>query len=160
MFLLQKDVSTWVSEPGPHRALEAPGEGILWAGEGLLGPTARCSRGWRPSVLRLQSLRGDKLARGSGAHPGTRVFIEMKMNLAPHSTCSWTCVCSKKSYSSLWPYRQPWGRLEVCRESWAWTCCPAHPPSSPPWCRELYRGWTGAWEEFSVHIGLDKDSGG
>lgn len=42
-FLLQKDAGTWVVEPVPHRALEAPGEGIPWAGEGLLGPVAGCS---------------------------------------------------------------------------------------------------------------------
>lgn len=43
LFLLQKDAGTWVVEPVPHRALEAPGEGIPWAGGGLLGPAAGCS---------------------------------------------------------------------------------------------------------------------
>lgn len=132
-FLLPRDAGTWVSEPGPHRALEAPGEGILWAGERLLGPVVGCPWGWWPSVPWLQSLRGDKLAWLRCTPGDTRVYIEMKTKLPPHSTCSWTCVCSENSYSSLWPYRQPWGRLEVCRESWA-------------------------WEEFSVHTGLDKDS--
>lgn len=158
-FLLQKDASIWVSEPGPHRALRPPwGRHPCW--EGLLGPAARCFWGWRLSVLWRPSLRGDKLARLRCATPGdTHVYMEMKMNLPGTARVLDLRVIWEFLLFSV-PYRQPWGRLEVWVEragpgSATW---PAHLPLLLGVGR--FTG-SGLWpEEFSVHTGLTKDSGG
>lgn len=111
----------------------------------LLGPAARCFWGWRLSVLWRQSLRGDKLARLRCA-PGCACLYGDENEPSPASARVLGPACDpENSYSSLWPYRQPWGDSKFA-ESRAWECHLACPPSSPPWCWEVYRVWTVAWE--------------